>query len=56
MPNKTEMRIVSELTYISYAHNRDIAPEVSPERWAKIFPSADILEARYAAERLRERT
>lgn len=43
--------VLSELTYISYASNRDRSPEVTPERWARIYPYADILEARYQADK-----
>ena len=43
-------KLFSELTYASYAHQRRISPEVSPERWAKIFPRAQAMEARYQEE------
>lgn len=29
--------VIDELTFRSYAHNRRISPEISPERWAAIF-------------------
>ncbi len=35
--NATPAEIVDYLTYASYAHNRRISPEVTPERWARIF-------------------
>lgn len=42
--------IVDELTYRNYAHNRALAPHITPQRWARIYPRADELEARYQAE------
>lgn len=45
-------KVLDELTYISYAHNRNLSPDVSPERWAKVYgPSARLMEVRYQAER-----
>ena len=44
--------VVDQLVYLNYAHNRDLAPEVSPERWARIYPNAAALEARYQADKL----
>lgn len=43
--------LVDELTFISYASNRDAAPHITPERWAPHYPNAAELEARYQAER-----
>lgn len=43
--------VISELTYISYAANRDAAPHIAPERWAPHYPNATELEARYEAEK-----
>jgi hypothetical protein len=45
-----ERALIDTLTYISYAHNRTISPDISPERWAKIFPDAQRLEWRYETE------
>jgi hypothetical protein len=46
--------IIDDLTYRNYAHNRQLAPSVSPERWEKIYgPQAREMEERYAAEYLR---
>lgn len=42
--------VVDYLTYANYRHNRNIAPHVTPERWAKIYPGAAALEAKYQAE------
>jgi hypothetical protein len=47
MPND----LIDELTFRSYAHNRGLAPDVSPERWAKIFPNGPAMEARLQRER-----
>jgi len=42
---------VDELTYENYSANRERSPEITPERWARIYgPSAVQLEARYQAE------
>jgi hypothetical protein len=43
-------KLIADLTYISYRHNRQIAPDVSAERWAKIYADAKFLEARYQTE------
>lgn len=43
--------ILDELTYRSYAYNRDIAPDIAPERWARLFADAEALERRYQSER-----
>lgn len=46
------MKLISELTYINYALNRDAAPGVTPERWKKVYgPEVEAMEARYQAER-----
>lgn len=39
--------VVDELTYRSYAFNRQNFPEVLPERWATIFPNASEMEERF---------
>jgi len=42
---------VDELTYRNYAANRSYAPDISPERWAKVYgeKSAEF-EVRYQTE------
>ena len=46
------MKIVNELTYQNYAHNRKIAPHVTPERWVKAFgPSVTQMEERLQNEK-----
>ena len=49
--NATPADIVDYLTYSSYAHNRRISPEVTPERWARIFGAEAVarMEPIYAA-------
>lgn len=42
--------IIDELTFRRYAHNRMRAPEVSPERWAKIFTNGPAMEERFQRE------
>jgi hypothetical protein len=46
--------IVSDLTYMSYAHNRDISPDITPERWARIFGEelTQRMERRYQQEKV----
>jgi len=44
--------VVDYLTYINYAFNREITPDVSPERWANIYgPKAEAMERRYQKEK-----
>jgi len=43
--------LLGELLYINYAFNRDRAPHITPEQWAKCYPEAAALEARYQAEK-----
>ena len=40
--------IIYDLTYTSYAHNRRIAPHITPERWRKVYgPAVDEMEERF---------
>lgn len=39
-----------ELTYRSYAFNRQQFPKTAPERWARIFPNQSALEERFRRE------
>lgn len=41
---------ICELTYISYRHNREIAPDISAERWETVYADAKALETRYQTE------
>lgn len=45
--------LIDELTYINYAHNRDLAPGITPERWKKVYGAEAVekMEARLQAER-----
>lgn len=45
----TPEQVVDELTYRSYAHNRNLHPDIEPEKWAVIFSNAAELEKRYIA-------
>ena len=48
---QTLANVIDSLTYVNYRHNRRISPDISPERWAKIFgPGASAMEARYQQE------
>jgi hypothetical protein len=50
--NDSSKGILDHLLYASYRHNRVIAPDVSPERWAKIYgPMAAQMEERFQAEK-----
>jgi hypothetical protein len=45
--------MVSELTYMNYAHNRNISPEITPERWEKVYgPRTPEMELRYQNEKV----
>ncbi len=46
----TSGSIVDELTYRSYAANRQLSPEITPERWTAVYPNALSLEERYQQE------
>lgn len=37
-------KIIDELTFRSYVYNRQRSPEISPERWAKIFGADAVAE------------
>lgn len=42
---------VDRLTFASYAHNRRVFPQVSPERWEKVFgPQVKEMEIQFQAE------
>ncbi len=44
--------IVSDLTYRNYCHNRKMSPDVSPERWEKMYgASAPAMEIRFQEEK-----
>ena len=51
MPVNDTARIIEDLTYDSYCHQRRLAPQIAPERWRAVFVDADKLEQRYQAER-----
>lgn len=49
----SEYDIRDTLTYINYAANRDMAPEVTPDKWKRIYGNDRVeqMEAWYQAER-----
>jgi len=48
----TPAEIVADLTYSCYAYNRTISPDITPERWERVFGSRTMaMEARYQKER-----
>ena len=44
--------MLADLTYACYAENRRQAPDITPERWGKVFGVAQVeaMERRYAKE------
>lgn len=46
--------LICDLVYLTYAHNRDHSPSITPESWKKIFIDDDVdaFEARYQAEKM----
>ena len=41
-------RLMDELIYANYAHNRQHSPDITPTRWKKVFGEAvDRMENRY---------
>jgi hypothetical protein len=47
-----ELGLLEYLTYCSYRSNRLRSPDITPERWAKVFgPQAEEMEARFQNER-----
>lgn len=45
--------LLGDLTYRTYAHNRDTSPDITPRSWKKVFGYAEVdaMEARYQADR-----
>lgn len=43
----SDVEIVDELTYRSYSYNRERFPEITPQRWVTIYPSAEAMERRF---------
>lgn len=47
----TPRELVDQLTYLNYAHNRTISPNVTPERWEKVYgPGVWEMEEQYQRE------
>lgn len=43
--------IIDDLTYCNYRHNRRLRPDISPERWVKVYgPNAVAMEERFQEE------
>lgn len=47
----TPAELVDYLTYSNYAHNRNLAPHITPERWKKVYgaDAVDRMEPIYLA-------
>ena len=43
--------MLDHLLYACYKHNRENAPEISPESWAKVLPNVPEMERRFQEER-----
>jgi hypothetical protein len=50
-PHDPIAALIDELSYRSYAHNREQAPHISPQSWAKVVPNAEQMEERYQREK-----
>ena len=51
----TPQELTDDLTYCSYRHNRERAPEITPEDWQTIYGwRTSTLEARLQAELAKE--
>jgi len=49
---KTAQELVGDLTFINYAVNRDLSPDISVERWKAVYgPSVYRMESRYQEEK-----
>lgn len=47
----TPQGIVDYLTYVNFAHNRRLSPEVTVERWEKIYgPNTRAMEEQFQKE------
>lgn len=42
--------LIDELTYRSYAYNRLRSPDISPERWSKIYGDTKLMEIKFHNE------
>ena len=43
--------LVADLTYLNYAHNRRLAPHITPHQWEKVYgPRTMLMEERYQQE------
>ena len=50
-PDRAIRDVVDKLVYSSYRYNRQYSPEITPERWVRVFGAQAIeFEARYQAE------
>jgi hypothetical protein len=50
--NLAPLEALDYLLFVNYAHNRDLRPDITPERWKAVYgKSTDRLEAQYQAER-----
>jgi valyl-tRNA synthetase len=43
-------KVIDDLTYASYRHQRTISPHITPEQWVTIFPTSALMEARWQEE------
>lgn len=49
----TPKQIIDELAYRNYRHNRELSPNITPERWAVVYGRATAkMEGRYQYEKV----
>lgn len=50
----TPLDLVQDLVYVNYAHNRRIAPHVTPQQWEKVYgPEVWRMEEQFQLETAR---
>lgn len=48
-------KLIGNLNYACYRHNREISPDIPPHDWGNVFKNWEELEARYQLEMEAER-
>lgn len=43
-------KLVEDLNYRAYSHNRRISPDIKPSQWGNVFPNWSELEDRFIQE------
>ncbi len=55
MPVMTIGQVIDELTYSCYKHNRERAPDITPEQWKVVFSNVDAMERKLQEEEGRKK-